>query len=775
MHALSRIGALCLLCAIAGRAAADPFGSPSISRMTAAYDPGAQAVMLGDEPDYRIFDPQVQQAGVYQPPGRVYGVQDPYSVSGPGVVASPAPMATLGQPMLVQPSQSFGACGPVDPYACQPCYPQPLAQPTPIAGLSALRPAHVEIEGRAGDPAETLQGNLMVPFWQQPDVHWFFDIRGQYDDNRAGEGNFGVARRERLPSGLIVGVYTFYDLRHSQFNNNFQQGMLGFEMLTLDWEYRVNGYLPFTGTQATGVNSASVQNGNIVVQQGLERAYFGWDAEFGWLMWRLGGTYEHEVRAFAGGYYFDTDKAGFPSIGGVRARLEGRLYDLPILGAGSRFTYGASYQWDDVRDNQWLASVNLRIPFGAGGRAYTKLSPIDRRMLSAIRRDEAIVTGRALGAAEQAIISSNGIVATNVTEADTAAEITGGGPIVVMTGNVNTAATISLNDNQFVGGQFEVEGQNSGAKATFGRKHTINGTNAASNVVQIANNSTLTGLNITGGKHGVYGGGNDNNNFGDDAGVSGFTISNNTVSNSGVNGINLDGEVNGGIIDNNIIHGAAVNGVLINELASGTISGNTVYQNTVRGFQFRDAVTGGSITGNEASNNQGAGFLFAGVSGVNFSGNSATGNAQEGFHFGSQVSGGVISNNLASGNQSVGFYFANGLADGTFTGNTAIDNASDGISFTTVTAGEIRGNHSDSNGGDGFNIQNLNGAGAVVANNNATDNTGDGFEVVAFPAGDFLDNRAFTNGGMGFNFPGAFAGNAAGNGGSGNTGGGNQP
>ncbi|MCA9240364.1 MAG: inverse autotransporter beta domain-containing protein, partial [Planctomycetales bacterium] len=607
MHVLHRICALGLLCATPGWASTDMFGSPSVSRMTAAYDPDAQAVLLGDAPDHRIFDPQVEPAGVYQPQGRVYGVQDPFAVSGPGVVASPGPMATLGQPMIAPtspyfPQPSYNACGPVDPYACQPCYPQPLATPTPIVGTSALRPAHAEIEGRAGDPAETLQGNLMVPFWQQQNVHWFFDIRGQYDDNRSGEGNFGVARRELLSNGLIVGVYSFYDLRHSQFNNNFQQGMVGFELLTLDWEYRVNGYLPFTGTQATGVNSSSVQGGNIVVQQGLERAYFGWDAEFGWLMWRLGGTYDHEVRAFAGGYYFDTDKAGFPSIGGVRARLEGRLYDLPILGAGSRFTYGASYQWDDVRDNQWLASVNLRIPFGAGGRSYSRLSPIDRRMLSAIRRDEAIVTGRALGAAEQAVISSNGIVATNVTEADTAAEINNGGPIVVVTGDISTNTTINVDANQFVGGQFEVQGQNSGAKATFGKKHTITGTDATKNVVEIANNSTLTGLNITGGNHGVFSGG---------LGVSGFTLSNNTVTAPAADGIHLEGTINGGTITGNTLTGAAGTGLSVSALESGIISENTASGNLV-GIAVVGNMTGGAISGNTTTGNQSVGLGVVG-------------------------------------------------------------------------------------------------------------------------------------------------------------------
>ena len=45
-----------------------------------------------------------------------------------------------------------------------------------------------------------------------------------------------------------------------------------------------------------------------------------------------------ETRMFLGGYAFWGD--GYPTYAGPRGRLEFRLYDLPLLGDGSRLTAG---------------------------------------------------------------------------------------------------------------------------------------------------------------------------------------------------------------------------------------------------------------------------------------------------------------------------------------------------------------------------------------------------------------------------------------------------
>ena len=85
----------------------------------------------------------------------------------------------------------------------------------------------------------------------------------------------------------------------------------------------------------------------------------------------------------------------------------------------------------------------------------------------------------------------------------------------------------------------------------------------------IANNSTLTGLNITGGEDGVSG-----------TDATGFTISNNTISGVGQHGINLAGTTHGADIRYNAIRdNTGGDGLHISNFASGEIKNNSASGN----------------------------------------------------------------------------------------------------------------------------------------------------------------------------------------------------
>lgn len=763
-----------VIAALPAIAAAQSYGSAGVSKMTAAYNPTADAVVITDQP----ADYAVQQAAVYQPPGRVYGVNDPFATSGgtpPLSIVPTSPQTTVAPPSSTWPvtpsNPNMGQQPPIVPYGsppiaapgycppivpCNPvvpCYPGVTFDPyacypsAPVAGAAAsLRQPYFEIEGRMGDPPEALQGNLMLPFWQEQDVFWFFDIRGQYDDERAGEGNFGVARREKSTQDHFTSFYAFYDLRHTEWDNNFHQMTLGFERMGLDWEWRINGYLPMTNAQATGQAIAQLDNStnNIVVREGLERAYYGFDAEYGWLFWRLGGGYDHEIRGYLGGYYFDTDQSEFPSLGGPRARLEGRLYDCPVLGAGSRFTYGATYQWDDVRESQWILSLNLRIPFGRASSSAAKLTPLERRMVEPLRRDAAIVTYAGFGKGEQAVLNGgnqDGLVLTDITEVRGGQDLptriqegtVAGSDIFVVTGNVSSSDTAELGDGQFLGGQFKVRGQNSGTAVTFGRKHKVQGTNPANDVLEIASNATVTGLKISGGDNGISG--ND---------VSGFTISNNVISSTGGDGIHLSGEISGDILDNKL-NDAAGSGIDVDALVGGTISGNSAEENAI-GYSFQD-VTGGLITDNSATSNDDVGFQIDGdMSGGALVGNTADDNSDAGFLFNGDFNGGAVAGNIATGStQDTGFQFEGDILSGSITDNTATSHTGDGYYFDRIVGGSVNGNISNSNSGDGFQVDDFE-AGGVFSHNTANDNTFMGFHFPGTNDGVANENSASGNG-----------------------------
>ena len=75
---------------------------------------------------------------------------------------------------------------------------------------------YIELEGRANSLRHLGQGNLFLPLSQDNDELLFADFRGLWTNGDAAEGNWGLAYRKILPSEWIVGVYGFYDFRHSE-------------------------------------------------------------------------------------------------------------------------------------------------------------------------------------------------------------------------------------------------------------------------------------------------------------------------------------------------------------------------------------------------------------------------------------------------------------------------------------------------------------------------------------------------------------------------------
>ena len=156
----------------------------------------------------------------------------------------------------------------------------------------------------------------------------FADLRGSIGDTGHHEGNWSVAARTLTSSCWILGAWAGYDLRESSTGNHFDQVSFGIEAMNLEWDFRMNGYVPTNadlqpvpGTPATAVFT----NNNIVVRSGQESAYWGLDGEIGRLLWANDpccnrrsnncGTWvsslDVELRAFVGGYYFNNPTAGF--------------------------------------------------------------------------------------------------------------------------------------------------------------------------------------------------------------------------------------------------------------------------------------------------------------------------------------------------------------------------------------------------------------------------------------------------------------------------------
>jgi len=222
-----------------------------------------------------------------------------------------------------------------------------------------LYSSYVELGGIGGDMPETGQTYLFTPLWQTESELFFADLRGLYNDQGATEGNWGLGYRKMITPDTIFGVYGYYDQRNTQFDNTFRQGTLGMEILRVQNEARWNVYIP-EADQDEAAPVAFLAGGNINVAQGFEAAYYGTDFEYGHLLWDTPNG-DREVRGYVGGYVFDRGEDQYKSIIGPRVRVEGRMFDLPALGNGSRVVAGAQYQYDDARGSQGIAYAGLRL------------------------------------------------------------------------------------------------------------------------------------------------------------------------------------------------------------------------------------------------------------------------------------------------------------------------------------------------------------------------------------------------------------------------------
>ncbi len=580
---------------------------------------------------------------------------------------------------------------------------------------------------RGGGIREIGRGDLFVPLAWNDYQLLFADVRGQTSDNGHHEGNFGLAYRQLLSSDWIVGAYAFYDVRESALGNHFDQITFGLEAMNLDWDVRANAYLPdTTAAQPAGAPTAVISGGTIVVRTGEERAYWGMDVEFGRLLYAMRGPLDGEVRAFLGGYFFNNSAPGFENIAGPRARLETRVYDLPVLGEGSRLTAGADYQYDSVRGSQMDASLLVRIPFGP--RPGYRLSLLRRRMVDRIVRDvDIIVNNQSVDQPANFAGTTRRIRSARVVDSsdtlDTEVTAAGEDSVVVIDGSAGTVTTSTvaiLESGQAVvggGSTLEVTGRITGTRATFaapGTRPIIHGTDSLEDIFDLADDSQIRNLDIKGGFDAVFG--------------------------DGVTGV---------VVADNSIIGAADDGIDLNGTSSGSVLRNSLTGNDGSGFEF--STFSGTVNENIAMSNDVDGFggLAATFTSGTFAENTATNNGDDGFDF-TTFTGGLFDSNVASDNSSYGFEFS-GISGGILSRNSATDNLADGFHVFASSGGFSAG---------------------TMTNNFAARNTADGFDVDGFSGTALFElNNSVSNGDLGYEFTGA-GGTASGNTGHSNTSGG---
>ena len=502
--------------------------------------------------------------------------------------------------------------------------PQPLK--APLAAQGPKWGAHIDLEGKWGNRRSLGDIGLFAPLWQSPTSLFFTDIRGRLDDKDTREGNFGLGLRHMLPNGWNAGIYGYYDARRTGSGNLFQQATLGAELLSADFDLRVNGYLPF-GTRerqigiggAGGAPFAEFANGTIeIVTPGsgaiVERALRGFDGEIGWRLPVFPVESMTQIRAYAGGFWFDGEGL-IRDIAGPRGRIELSFEKTDGPFAGSRFTLGAEVQHDDMRGTNAFAVARLRIPLQQVERPVARLTPQERRMTERVVRDVDIVAGQGnkgltQETREDAINTYNNETVTDVVQVDAAgghaallAAVAGNGvgSVVIANGAFAVAAETPLQTGQTLlggGAQLPLLGAVTNTQVTFtapGAAASMNGTPAAGNgVVNLAANSVAGGLTI---ENSTAFGGNGILALN----ANGATAFGNSIVTTGAGGGNMGirGENSADVatIGNTIstVTGAGI--FFTNNSINGSASANTILSDG-EGITFQAGSNGGSAVGN---------------------------------------------------------------------------------------------------------------------------------------------------------------------------------
>ncbi|MFO1056241.1 MAG: inverse autotransporter beta domain-containing protein [Dongiaceae bacterium] len=149
--------------------------------------------------------------------------------------------------------------------------------------------------------------DIFVPIWQDQTSLLFGDFRGTFSSEPTQEGNFGLGYRTQVDPSWILGGYGYFDIQNSENDNLFYQATLGLEALSVDWDFRVNGYIPFNaGGQSVdnGNGHLEISGNTIGITTDKEKPLYGFDGEVGWRLPIFPADGDMDVRAFIGGYFF---------------------------------------------------------------------------------------------------------------------------------------------------------------------------------------------------------------------------------------------------------------------------------------------------------------------------------------------------------------------------------------------------------------------------------------------------------------------------------------
>ncbi len=510
---------------------------------------------------------------------------------------------------------------------------------------------------------------LFTPLMQSASTLFFLDARGKLFEEDVQEANLALGYRQMMPSGWNLGLWAGWDIRDSEADNTFHQVSVGLEALSERFDVRVNGYVPVTEPKGSpGLAEVFLRGNNILMIGGEEVPLYGVDGEVGVLLFggtRRGGLKgapvpgkRHELRAYAGGFWFDADEA-LEEVAGPKGRLEYRINDVISSLPGSRLTIESELSYDEVRDTKFEIGARLRIPFGARGSdalsRHAALSGQELRMIEGLERDTDIVTTQSKE--ENVLDTLTGVNFDEVGFVNGGGDVQGtldaNGPnsLVILNGGT-TNGSVTVGPGQTLQGgasTIQVTGVKSGTTANFkapGAKPFLTQILDQA-VVTVDNNTHLAGLRLTGA-------GSGSGLFDNDGivpitdGVSNVAITGTMIMDVGGDGIEFNDNHNKVVITNTSIQNAGRTGIRFTNDNSNIQIAHTLIDNTgTEGILFVENNSNVTVSGNTISNTGNGAVLFTNFnSNVTLSSNTISNTGSDGIRFGGGNSATITGNTL---------------------------------------------------------------------------------------------------------------------------------
>lgn len=312
-------------------------------------------------------------------------------------------------------------------YALEPSGPDEidgLVEGQTTYGPNGYWKPYVEADGFIWDKA-AYNGNLRLwsPLIQNPDWILHTTIGGGFFETDGLQGTAGIGFRHVI-GDAILGVYGFADVTFTEHGNTFWRVSPGIELLGLNYETRINGYIPIGEDQYLIDSSIVVSGGGAMSGQlEYETNFYGIDGELGLrLPFEIGEEKLHDFWLYGGANYYDHEDAD--ELFGADARFEWRINKLTEEYPGSRLSFIANASWNNVDDFDYGGGIRARLPLGKKARCFNRY-PDDRTIDCPTRngRMDAAVIRRTRG---DSVIVQNEIVYDPQTDVDMLTVVTAG-------------------------------------------------------------------------------------------------------------------------------------------------------------------------------------------------------------------------------------------------------------------------------------------------------------------------------------------------------------